>query len=117
MKAAIVILADTETKESLGRAVNALTAAKEFKDAGDEVRVIFDGAGVKWPAAFAKPDQKYRELFESVRDKVTGVCEYCAGAVGVADRIREAEVPFAGEHDGHPSFRQLVRDGFQIITF
>jgi hypothetical protein len=31
-KVAIVILADTETHESLGRVVNALEAVKEFKD-------------------------------------------------------------------------------------
>jgi hypothetical protein len=33
-KAAIVILADTETPGDLGRVVNGLTTAKEFKEAG-----------------------------------------------------------------------------------
>jgi hypothetical protein len=47
-KAAIVILADTESKEGLGRVANALTAAKEFKEEEHEVTVVFDGAGTKW---------------------------------------------------------------------
>jgi hypothetical protein len=43
-KAAIVVLADTETSGELGRVVNALTTAKELKQEGDEVAVVFDGA-------------------------------------------------------------------------
>lgn len=44
-KVAIVILADTDTHEGLGRVVNALEAVKEFKDGHDDVQLIFDGAG------------------------------------------------------------------------
>jgi hypothetical protein len=32
-KAASIVFADTETREALGRVVNALTTAKEFKEA------------------------------------------------------------------------------------
>jgi hypothetical protein len=35
-KAAIVLLADVDTPEGRGRMANALTTAKEFKDAGDD---------------------------------------------------------------------------------
>ena len=49
-KAAIVVLADTESHGDLGRLVNALEAVKEFKEAGDDVQLIFDGAGTKWIA-------------------------------------------------------------------
>ena len=47
-KVAIIILADTAGPGDFGRAVNALMTAKEFKDSGDEVQIIFDGAGTKW---------------------------------------------------------------------
>lgn len=49
-KVAIVVMADTETHGDLGRIANALTTTKEFEEAGeagDEVTVIFDGAGTK----------------------------------------------------------------------
>jgi len=46
-KAAIVLLADNETPDGTGRMANALTTAREFAEAGDDVRIIFDGAGVK----------------------------------------------------------------------
>lgn len=69
-KVAFVVLADTETREGLGRTVNAMIGTKEFKDAGDEVRLIFDGAATKWVGELAKPDHRYHELFEAVRDRV-----------------------------------------------
>jgi hypothetical protein len=47
-KAAIIVLADTETHGDLGRVVNALEAVKELKEARDEVKLIFDGAGTQW---------------------------------------------------------------------
>jgi len=50
MKAAIILFADTDRPEGMGRMANALTSAREFNEAGDEVLVIFDGAGVKWVA-------------------------------------------------------------------
>jgi hypothetical protein len=42
MKAAIVVLSDTETRESSGRLTNALSFAKELKEHDDEVRIVFD---------------------------------------------------------------------------
>ena len=72
-KVAIVILADTAGPGDFGRAVNGLMTAKEFKEAGDEVQIIFDGAGTKWIGKFNEEGSKYGPLFESVKDKVTGV--------------------------------------------
>ncbi len=43
-KAALVVLAGTEAREGLGRVTNALITAREFKEAGDEVRLVFEGA-------------------------------------------------------------------------
>ncbi len=47
MKVAIIVLAGTETHEGWGRLVNALEVAKEFKEGGDEVTLVFDGAGTQ----------------------------------------------------------------------
>lgn len=117
MKAAIVVLADTETHEQLGRVVNALEAVKEFKEAGDDVRLIFDGAGTKWVVALSKPDHLAHTLYGAVKDKVSGVCEFCAAAFGVKDAVKSCGAPLVGDYDGHPSFRTLLAQGYQIITF
>ncbi len=52
-KIAVILLADTDRPEGMGRMANALTTAEEAKDAGDEIRVILDGAGTKWGAELA----------------------------------------------------------------
>ncbi len=117
IKIAIVILAGTESNESLARLVNALEAAKEFKQAGDQIQILFDGAGVTWIRELADPKHHYHSLFESVRDNVSGVCDYCAGAFGVRELIPACNLPLSSEFEGHPSMRQLITSGFQIITY
>ena len=61
--------------------------------------------------------QTMRELFDGVRDKVAGVCEYCAGAFGVKEAVRAAGLPLIGEFDGHPSLARRISEGRQVVTF
>jgi len=116
-KVAIVILADTAGPGDFGRAVNGLMTAKEFKEAGDEVQIIFDGAGTKWIGKFNEEGSKYLSLFESVKDKITGVCETAAGRFGVKDDVVRCKIELIDEYDGHPSFKKLIDNGFTILTF
>lgn len=116
-KAAIVLLADSETPEGTGRMANALTTAREFAEAGDDVRVIFDGAGVKWVPVLLDEDHKYHRLFESVREHVVGACAYCARAYGVKDVIEESDIPLTAEYRDHPSIRTLIVEGYEVVTF
>ena len=116
-KAAIVVLADTETSGELGRVVNALTTAKEFKESGDEVAIVFDGAGTRWIPALSDPDHKYAGLFADVRDRVAGACEYCSGAYGVKQEVVELGVELLGEYEQHPSLHGYAERGYQVITF
>ena len=116
-KAAIVVLADTETSGELGRVVNALTTAKEMKQEGDEVSVVFDGAGTKWIPELSDPGHRYHELLESVRDRISGACDYCAKAYGVRDEVQASGVELVDEFDQHPSLRTYLADGFQVVTF
>jgi hypothetical protein len=116
-KAAIVVLADTETKKGLGRVANALTSAKEFKEEDHDVTVIFDGAGTKWVGELSDQEHKYNKHFESVKDEVEGACAYCARAFGVKEEVQESGVDLMGEFEGHPSLAKLVSEGYQVITF
>ncbi|MEX2080097.1 MAG: hypothetical protein WEC33_00645 [Dehalococcoidia bacterium] len=115
-KVLVLVLADTETKEALGRVVNALQTAKEFKEGGDELRLVFDGAGTRWIGELGSPGHKYHGLFASVKDRA-GACGYCAGAFGVKAAVDKHGVPLLEEFDGHPSLRRAVSDGYQVISF
>jgi hypothetical protein len=116
-KVAMLVLADTESHADLGRVVNAMTTAREFKQAGDEVQIIFDGAGTQWPGQLSKGDHRAHALWESVRDVVTGACDYCAEAFDATHSVREAGVQLLDEYHRHPSIRNLVDHGYQVISF
>ena len=51
MKTAVVIMSDPKSgsEEALGRVFNGLAVASECKEKGDEVAVVFNGAGTRWP--------------------------------------------------------------------
>lgn len=116
-RVAILVLADTETHGDLGRVVNAMVAAKEFSEAGDDVQLVFDGAGTQWLGLLSDPEHKAHPLFERVRDVVSGACGYCSRAFDAEHGVHHAHVKLLEEYDDHPSIRGLVDAGYQVITF
>lgn len=124
MKTAIIILSDPNSgsEESLGRVFNALAAAYDYKQAGEDVIIQFQGTGTRWIAELMKPDHIANELFQSVSDKVAGVSCGCADVFGGSedavkngfDLIADNQVPGT---TGLPSFVQLQNEGRQILTF
>lgn len=116
-KIAIVVLADTETHGDLGRAVNAMEVASEFKEAGDDVAIIFDGAGTKWVPTLDDSSHRRHKLWLKVKDKVDGACAFCAAAFGAKQGVEAAGIKLLADHDNHPSLRSYVERGYQIITF
>jgi hypothetical protein len=116
-KAAVVILAGTESHSDLGRLVNGLEAAKEFaENPEDDLELIFDGAGTQWIPELEDPDHDYHDLYTAVKDDAAA-CDYCSGAFGVEDAVADAGVVTIEDNDGHPSIRSLVADDYEIITF
>ncbi len=114
--AAIVVLAGTDSPSDLGRVVNALQTAQEFDDEGDQVSIIFDGAGTQWIPELADEDHDYHSLYAELTDLMSA-CHYCANAYGVADEVAESSATLLDEYEGHPSIRSLVVDGYEIITY
>lgn len=117
MRIATVVLAGTETHEDLARVVNAMMVVREFKEAGDDVQLIFDGAGTRWPGTLSNPEHDAHQLYESVREVVTGACSYCAEAFEATQDVEDAGVKLLDEYKRHPSFRSLKSQGYDILTF
>ncbi|MDZ7776621.1 MAG: DsrE family protein [Bacteroidales bacterium] len=116
-KVAIVVLADKETHGDMGRIANALEVAKELKEGNDDVKIVFDGAGTRWIGELANGSNQMNPLFEAIKDNVDGACYFCAGAFGVRNEVEKAGVPFLDDYDGHPSIKNYIDKGYQIITF
>ncbi|MFP8958186.1 DsrE family protein [Natrialbaceae archaeon A-CW3] len=114
--AAIVVLAGTESPSDLGRVVNALQTTKEFAEHGDDVELIFDGAGTQWIPTLADEDHDYHALYAAVEEHAQA-CDYCADVYGVEAEIEDEGVEQAASFDGHPSIRSLVAEGYEVITY
>ncbi len=119
-KTAIVVLSEPKagSEEALGRVFNALAAAYDFKNQGEEVKILFQGAGTRWPEHLQKEDHPGHGLYQAVADKIEGVSCGCADVFGSnpsgLDLITDNAVPGT---TGLPSFVKLQKDGYNIITF
>lgn len=124
MKTAVVVLSDPKSgnDESLGRVFNALATAYDFKQKGEEVEIVFQGAGSRWPAELTKADHPAHDLYEAVSDTVAGVSCGCADVFGATeeaeqsglDLIRDNPVPGTS---GLASVQRLVAEGATVLTF
>lgn len=124
MKTAIVIFSDPKngSEEALGRVFNGLAAAYDFKQAGDDVSVIFQGAGTRWIGELTKKDHPAHDLFEAVKDQVAGVSCGCADVFGGSEEAEKSGIDLIKDNPvpgttGVSSFRKLVSEGSTILTF
>jgi len=116
-KIAILVFSDTNTVEALGKVSNAFVFAGEALESGDQLKIIFEGAGVKWIGELEKEDHKLHPVYVSLKDKITGVCSYCSHAFGVKSEVEKSGISLLSGYKGHPSIRSLVEEGFNVITF
>ena len=115
-KIAIVVFADTETVEALGKVSNAFMLAMEAAENGDDLKIIFEGAGTKWIGELEKEDHKMHALYKGLKDKITGVCEFCAHSFGVKNQVEKSGLPLLSEYKKHPSLRNLFTEGYNVVT-
>ena len=111
-KIAIVVFADINTMEAMGKVSNAFILASEAIEAGDELKIIFEGAGTKWIGEMGKTDHMLHQMYLGMKKHITGVCAYCAKAFGV----KKAGISLIDEYKNHPSLRNLFVEGFDVIT-
>lgn len=119
-KTAVVVLSEPKagSEEALGRVFNALAVAYEFKQKDRNVKVLFQGAGTRWPEYLLKEDHPGHELYKAVEDKVEGISCGCAEVFGAdasgLDLIKDSDVPGT---TGFPSYVSMQEEGYQVYTF
>jgi len=124
MKAAILVLSDPThgKEEALGRVFNALATAYDFQQKKVEVKVMFNGTGIRWIAELANPENPVHGLFEAVKDTVAGVSCGCADVFGASEMVEASGYDYLTENEvpgtrGLPSISKLVEEGFTVLTF
>ena len=124
MKAAVLVFSDPKSgsDESLGRLFNALSTTYELQERGDDVTLLFQGAGTRWAGELTKADHPAHELYKAVEGRVAGVSCGCADVFGATeeaeasgfDLIKDTALPGTR---GVSSVRNLISDGYSILTF
>ncbi|WP_104081308.1 DsrE family protein [Cryobacterium sp. Y11] len=99
------------------RVYRGLKTALEFKDAGDDVVVVFDGSGVESLAAISDPTHKMNPLAVALHDNIRGACAFCVASHGVTDAVKAGGWPLLAQYKGEASIRSLVVEGYQILNF
>ncbi|MBI1269563.1 hypothetical protein GC174_03930 [bacterium] len=124
MKTAVMVYADPKagTEEALGRLFNALATTYEFKEKGDDVTLMFQGAGTRWIGELSNKEHPAFELFEAVRDKVAGVSCGCADVFGATETVEKSGFDLIKDNpipstSGLTSIRNLIDDGYTILNF
>jgi hypothetical protein len=115
-KIAIVIYSKLEGAGN-SAVYRALMFARELLDAGDDVKLVFDGAGTTAHAELLAPTHSMHRTWTLAQPALAGSCGYCAKSYGVDDTLRAAGQPLLTGHKGHASLRELLNEGRQIVTF
>ena len=123
-KTAIVVFSDPKHggEDALGRLFNALILALELKEKNQEVDLIFQGAGTRWPAEIVKAAHPANALYKAVADRVAGVCAGCADIFGASESaaatglnlIRNREIPGTS---GVIDLSRYLNEGYRLVTF
>ena len=114
---AIIVLADTDTNEGLGRVVNALAAAGEYDKAGDTVKVVFTGTATKWPGALENTSHPAHGLYIAAKHLVDGACGFCANAFGQTEAMKQYAIQILADSGPFMSYRKYTEAGFQVLIF
>ncbi len=123
MKLAILILSDPKSgDEALGRLFNGLIIAQRAMQSGDEVTILFNGAGTRWPAELVALGHPANGLFNSVREHVKGASCGCAAVFDATAGVEASGLPLLTDLAlaGTPGVSDLhgyLVDGWQLLIF
>lgn len=123
MKTAIVILSDPKSgDEALGRVFNALAVAHEGRQAGDEVEIVFNGAGTRWPAELSQPAHPAHALYQAVLESVAGASRACAVVFNATQGAEACGTTLLADKTlpgtpGLANIRRYLAEGWQTLVF
>ncbi len=117
MKIAVIILANLADASGKSRVFRGLMLARELKDAGDEVQIVFDGSGTQTLATISEAGSGFERIVAGVHDHIAGACKLCAKSYGVLEKLEAQGYPLLGDYKNHASLRRFLAEGYQMVTF
>lgn len=92
-----------------------LMNALDLHQAGCEVKIIFEGASVKLPAAL---EAENHPLFRKARAAglIAGICLACSKVMGVFELNQALGLPMLDDMYGHAGMKSFLMEGFEVIS-
>lgn len=95
--------------------LHVLLNAAQLKEAGHEVKLVFEGASVKLVPVF---ERENNPVYRKVRDGglIAGVCLACAKTLGVYDAVADSGLPLLSDMSGHAGMKPFIEAGYEVIS-
>lgn len=111
----LVFTYDKDGKPYMPTMFHVLLFAKEMKEKGDTVTIVFEGEGVKWFNELFKTDSPLKSHVEALKDNFVA-CEACSSMFSVLEKIK-GKVKIENDLHGHISLRNYIDKDYTIIEF
>ena len=96
--------------------VHVLLNALDLAQAGNEVKIIFEGESVKLPPLLNQEENPhYLKALE--QGLIAGVCKACSVMLGVNDEITKLNLPLLADMSGHAGMRPYMEEHYEVIVF
>ncbi len=87
----------------------------DLHSAGNEVKVIFEGASVKLPPVF---ESENNPIYKKVKEAglIDGVCLACSKVMGVYEENEKTGLKLLGDMSGHAGMKEYINNGYEVIS-
>ncbi|MBP2144063.1 sulfur relay (sulfurtransferase) complex TusBCD TusD component (DsrE family) [Methanococcus voltae] len=92
-----------------------LLFAKELKEKGEDVKILFEGEGVQWAKELINPEHPFKKHVEYLKDNFVA-CEACSSMHGILDDI-VGKVAIENDLHGHISLKKYLDDDGKVVEF
>ncbi|MDN5351576.1 MAG: hypothetical protein PWQ12_495 [Clostridiales bacterium] len=92
-----------------------LLNALDLSAAGEEVKIIFEGASVKLVSIFE--DEK-NPLYKKAKEAglIAGICLACSKVMGVYELNEQTGLPMISDMSGHAGMKPYLNAGYEVIS-
>ena len=95
--------------------LHVLMNAVSLHEAGNEVKVIFEGSSVKLPSVLEEEKNPlYLEAKE--KDLLAGICVACSKAMDVYEKNQELGLELLDDMQGHAGMKAYVEEGYELVS-
>lgn len=96
--------------------VHVLLNALDLAEAGNEVKIIFEGESVRLPKILE--EEKFGLYLKAKeRNLIAGVCYACSVQLDVLDFNQGLDYPLIKDMNGHAGMKRYVDEGYHVVTF